>query len=541
MTESEVPLCLEDAVKAAKEDPEPIICEDKDPDQIPAAYLKSRMQARHTHRTKIKLEKKRRRTIKEAPKQDKKPPKFIFDDGGMSFAASSIGNESAISSGSLIRVPVFNDAKSVGSTRSNSDNKSFGSARFSKGSRKYYGLSKDLQDAASVTSRGSTGKYQKSFQDPPAAVLPQGLQFGAPVIMNQSQALEKSVQLPQVGDNEGLLGDQQRKMNLDDYVNKISNTRFISDDENATGSLLYRKPSDLTGDVEAGHRSLKNDSDSSANAFLRWYIQTERSSKRTKFGIGALLMVLIAVAVTLVAVLTGNSNDGGSEDTQSSESLASGRPVPPRPLPASPPVFNPDNVPLVAPSGEIWNSDTLKAMLEAFSHSSTLEDDSAPQGKAFKWLVGSNLDKMNSMRVQQRYVLAVLYFSFQVESWTNESHWMTLSHECTWFGVKCGSDGSKSFPVEGGSRRLADGIALESAGTFGTGDRFAEHVTYISLEDNNLHGNLPKELKSLTSLVQLMLSKNFVEGSIPDGLFSGFHQLRKYCLSTVLFVKLDFF
>jgi hypothetical protein len=541
MAEVAPPLPLEDAVKVANADLDPIMYEDKEPDKVPASKIKSRLNTRKARRTMIKLEKKRRRTTKVATttgKEGKNPPRFIFDDGGMSFAASSIGNESGISSGSLIRVPTF-DTKSF-TSRNSRDSKTFGSGRGSKTSRKHYGLSKALEDAASVSSRTSS-KYQKSFQDPPAAVLPQGLQFGTPVIMNQSQAFEQAEsQLPQVEENEGLL-IREREVSLDHYVNKIGNTRFISDDENASGSLLYRKPDELHRDVEAAHGGRKSQSDNSTNEFLNWYVEAERTVRRRKYASGGALIVLLAVAVTLIVVLTGGSSDGGGSnassssggsDSQSAMVSSGDRPVPPRPMPARPPDFNPDNIPLVA-SDEAFNADTLKAMLQGFSPSSTLEDSSSPAGKAYKWLVDNELEQRNSAQMKQRYVLAVFYYSFQVESWENEAGWLSSDHECTWFGIKCGSDGSNSFPVEGINRRTAEetnSTYVANPKTFRTDDRWGDQVSYINLSDNNLHGKLPEEMKYLTTLVQLILSENFITGGIPEELFSGFHQMRKFYL-----------
>mmetsp|Transcript_24032 Transcript_24032/g.39748 ORF Transcript_24032/g.39748 Transcript_24032/m.39748 type:complete len:772 (+) Transcript_24032:52-2367(+) len=522
-----LPPFLEEAVRTAKDEADPCMYEDKDSDKAPAASLKSFFQGRKTYRTMIKLAKKRRRTAKGSTattEGGKIPPRFTFDKGGVSFAASSIGHEVDISSGSLITVPVFDDSKNVGTARGATDIKIFGSGRGSKGSRNYYGLSKALQDAASVGSRGSAAKYQKSFQDPPAAVLPQGFQFRTPVIMNQSQAFEQSQsQLPQVEENKGLLSSLQRETKLDDYVKKIGNTRFISDDENANGTLLYRKPHELIrGDLELP----RDDSEGSTNEFLNWYIRAERNVKRRKYAAGGTFIALMAMAVTLVVLLTGGIS--ASSDVPYMAGSSGDRPMPPQPLPPSPPDFNPDNVSLVAPSGKTWKADTLKPMLEAFSHSSNLGDDGAPQGQAYNWLVNSNLDNMNSGRVQQRYILAVFYFSFHLKSWKNEARWLSSEHECTWFGIKCGSDGSLSFPVEGANRRTVEEVDVSNINdpeTFGSGGKFADQVSYINLGENNLHGKLPEELKYLGSLVQLILSENFIGGSIPEGLFAGFQQL----------------
>lgn len=518
------PPSLEDAVKVAREQVVPNVYEEKMHEKTPAAHRKIRFLSRKAHRTRIKLEKKRRSGtgVKEGGKS---PPKFIFDDGGVSAPASSIGNQSG--TGSLIRVPPYTDSKSFGLGR--------GSKIGSKIGRHYYGLSKALQDAASAGSRGSRGSYRKSFQDPPAAILPKGLQFSAPVIMNRSQALEESSsqhsqrELPPAQEqNEDLLNlvGGQRPRDLDDIVKGISSAHFISDEENATRAFLRCIP-------EPNERVIRHDSQIGSqnppNNFVQWYAKAERNEKRKKYaavGVGTLLLAMIVTVLVFTGGYIGNGGgDGGGGGPQPPLVASSAtRSVPPRPSPPSPPDFNPNNVPIKPPSTETWTEYSLKVMLEAFSHSSDLENASSAQGNALKWLSDSNLEYMDSARVQQRYVLAVLYFSLQAEKWADDNGWLSSDHECTWYGVKCGSDGSSSFPVEGTVRRLFD-----------DGDTFMDVVTSISLSDNNMHGKLPEELKYLSFLVQLILSGNFLEGSIPKDFLAEFHHIHTLYLNENFF------
>ena len=39
--------------------------------------------------------------------------------------------------------------------------------------------------------------------------------------------------------------------------------------------------------------------------------------------------------------------------------------------------------------------------------------------------------------LEQRYVLAVLYFSTDGNFWSNKGNWLTASPECSWFGIVC--------------------------------------------------------------------------------------------------------
>jgi hypothetical protein len=495
-------LSLDDAVNKAMECAAPCVYDAKPADRIPASQLKSLLFTRKSIRTRIKLEKKRRR-VSTTKEQIRKPPKFIFDDCDMSMAASSINNQSVRSSGafaSIIRVPTFND------------NKSFGSSRSSKGSRTYFGLSKDLHEAASVGSRGSGSSYRKRFQDPPAAILPHGLQFGTPVIMNQSLALQETKRqerhrgLPPVGQSEKY-SFTQRPRDLDDYVNRLGDTRFIADEENATGALLYRK----TDANEHDMQGLQDDSNDSRNSFIEWYVKMERYARRKQHAAVGLATLLLVAMVTMIVIFTGGSQVTTTDATPPPVTRA----IPPRPIPPSPPNFDLNNLPIRPPSGEIWDENSLKAMLEAFSHSDQLEAAFSPHGKAYQWLLDSHLENMDGGRVQQRYILAVFYFSLQERGWINESGWISSDHECTWYGIKCGSDGSNSFPIQGQSRGLVDN------------NPFAEMISYINLSNNNLHGKIPEVLKYLGSLAQLVLSGNYLNGSIPSDFLSKLSQLRK--------------
>jgi Leucine-rich repeat (LRR) protein len=80
--------------------------------------------------------------------------------------------------------------------------------------------------------------------------------------------------------------------------------------------------------------------------------------------------------------------------------------------------------------------------------------------------------------------LVDLYNSTNGASWTNKTNWLVAADECTWTGVTC---------------------------AWG-------HVQRISLTTNNLSGNLPATLGSLTGLQYLWLSGNQLSGGIPPEL-----------------------
>ena len=86
--------------------------------------------------------------------------------------------------------------------------------------------------------------------------------------------------------------------------------------------------------------------------------------------------------------------------------------------------------------------------------------------------------------------LMALYNSTDGANWTTNTNWGSSLTLANWDGVTTDADG---------------------------------RVTDLELDDNNLVGTLPSELRSLTSLTSLMLSENKLSGNIPN--LSGLSQL----------------
>jgi hypothetical protein len=142
-------------------------------------------------------------------------------------------------------------------------------------------------------------------------------------------------------------------------------------------------------------------------------------------------------------------------------------------------------------------------------------NDSSPQHRAFHWLMYE--DKVyvcpEDGGMIQRYVMAVFYFSTGGDTWTrcgaDESHsscdgatgevrFLSDAHECEWYGISCDEINS---------------------------------ITKIAFEKNNLKGQIPEEVSSLSRLVTLSLEKMSLRGTIPSSLGS---------LTNLLSLDLDF-
>lgn len=150
------------------------------------------------------------------------------------------------------------------------------------------------------------------------------------------------------------------------------------------------------------------------------------------------------------------------------------------------PSYSPSDKPSNIPSNEpvdVRVVNITKVLLN-ISGDAIFNHDSA-QSKAFRWIVeedGMNLT-FSSPNLVQRYALMVLYHSLLGEEWIRNHGYGSDIHECEWFGISCYSNG------------LAKGIQANR---------------------NNIRGQLPTEIGTLTGLKIFRLDMNFLSGSIPS-------------------------
>jgi hypothetical protein len=92
-------------------------------------------------------------------------------------------------------------------------------------------------------------------------------------------------------------------------------------------------------------------------------------------------------------------------------------------------------------------------------------------------------------KIVQRWVLAVLFFVTNDDSWYQSNDWLMFTDECTWFSKASGS--------------ICDSNGL---------------LTTLDLQDNGLEGTLPPQISVLSSLQTLNLQDNRLDGNIPHEL-----------------------
>lgn len=137
----------------------------------------------------------------------------------------------------------------------------------------------------------------------------------------------------------------------------------------------------------------------------------------------------------------------------------------------------------VSPTG----TPTLLFDLPAYTQQA-LADPSSPQSLVLDWMYSDpQLLTYTPERQMQRYALAAFYFATGGANWTDSSNWLDLNsdiHECFWYA---------QVPVCNNQQQY----------------------TILELNENNLVGVIPPELSMLTTLNELHLRGNSIQGEIP--------------------------
>jgi hypothetical protein len=149
----------------------------------------------------------------------------------------------------------------------------------------------------------------------------------------------------------------------------------------------------------------------------------------------------------------------------------------------------------VAPSqSPTYIADAIYDLAIKISGKTALETVDSPQFRAVGWL--SSKDELSYQRYEkfliQRYALVTFYFATNGNDWIDRESWLDPQrHECEWStGIHCTLDESNQSIVD-----------------------------ELDLSQNGLTGYLPLELGLLSDLTSLKLSKNSINGTIPQMLF----------------------
>ena len=216
----------------------------------------------------------------------------------------------------------------------------------------------------------------------------------------------------------------------------------------------------------------------------------EACAKRTYVFYSTMSVVLIAVAIGVYFVIQGigSSSDLSPEVPSSQETT-----IAPFFLdidteaPSASPSYNPED-----------RQGLDDALLQISVDDGRILDIETPQGKCRYWLTHNDrlqlkVDQVGSARIQQRYIMCLLYYATNGDQWTlsssssSSSFLDEFSHECDWTGTFCDTE---------------------------------DRVAVLDLSESNLVGSLPEEIRHLEDLQALSLYRNSLTGSLPSDLFS---------------------
>jgi hypothetical protein len=100
------------------------------------------------------------------------------------------------------------------------------------------------------------------------------------------------------------------------------------------------------------------------------------------------------------------------------------------------------NDPTVAPTAAPRDIDRFNEILEMFkplSGEAVLQDPTSPQFRAVEWLTFDDQAQLETSddELEQRYLLAVLYFSMTGENWVDSTKFLSGGSSCDWKGITC--------------------------------------------------------------------------------------------------------
>ncbi|KAL3929859.1 MAG: hypothetical protein SGARI_004639, partial [Bacillariaceae sp.] len=207
----------------------------------------------------------------------------------------------------------------------------------------------------------------------------------------------------------------------------------------------------------------------------------------------AALLVITPIVIYFIVINVSSNSNGASASAESAESQPTQDPVFP------PYFFESESVfPSISPT---FNQDDVDEFDDALSRivgvdTSLLYDTTTPEGECRHWMTHGDQQELRGSevgesRVQQRYVLCLLYHYTNGDSWTINGWLEGGLHECDWQGVTCN----------------------------------ATTVAGIELEAKNLTGTLPEALLSLSKLQFLSFLDNSIAGTIPTAIFDRLRKL----------------
>jgi hypothetical protein len=225
-----------------------------------------------------------------------------------------------------------------------------------------------------------------------------------------------------------------------------------------------------------------------------------------------IFLVVVVVGVSVGVVLSkngdGDANAGEGRTIASNETTAANETRAPSSSPVTlteRPTAGPTSLalterPTAAPSTTSI-VDQFLASLPAYSTDLAESDPDSPQAKALRWLENDPqyYNYRRVYRLNQRYAMAVLYYSTSGDSWNYTTGWLSNDNECSWYL-------DWYWETYYGDLSGSGGCGADS------------RLTVLALPSNNMLGSIPTEVELLTDLERFFLGDpelGEISGTIP--------------------------
>jgi hypothetical protein len=171
---------------------------------------------------------------------------------------------------------------------------------------------------------------------------------------------------------------------------------------------------------------------------LPWWKQ-----RRTKvFMVIICLLLLTTASLAAAAGLGTFSRSTADTENNTAETTTS--------ITTRTPTLSPSTQPSESSAPTTTRTREIKNILSTVSDSGALDDADSPQGKALEWItftdpIAPQLQPgTDYARIIQRFVLTVLYYATNGDSWRKNDKWLTGANECDWYwheGEACNAAG----------------------------------------------------------------------------------------------------
>ena len=269
----------------------------------------------------------------------------------------------------------------------------------------------------------------------------------------------------------------------------LSTVSAVASSDSGEHEITNKKSEENVSDVnaEVGRPSLDRPKvDDTPKPFLL----STKCKKWSLIFLGIVSVLAIAIGIGMYVILDKTPQEYGDDVLNPENETSSTRDQNPlfpsfevnyaTDTPTSSPVYSPSEI-------QTLDNSFLKVSGTNFGN---IYNTNTPEGKGRDWMINEDaaINVEDEQKVQQRYIMSVLYFATNGAFWKRKQNWLNPERsECDWYGITC--------------------------------DNIDNIVERIDLSNNGISGELPDEISSLSNLIAFNMSYGNITGTIPEKIF----------------------